>query len=203
MLDNDFTIVFAGDSVTDCGRRTEERSPLGTGYVSLIAGELSRREKRPVIINAGINGNRSSDLEGRWEGDVLNHEPAVISILIGINDTWRRYDRNDPTSPTAFEANCRSMLDRSVTRESTRVVLVEPFLLPVSADQVNWLEDLEEKVSVVRKLSLEYGTFLLPAHEFMTQAAEVHGPAALAPDGVHPSDQGHRILAEKWLELMA
>lgn len=203
MLDNELTIVFAGDSVTDCGRRTEEYSPMGNGYVSLIAGELSRRENKSSIVNAGINGNRSRDLEDRWVADVLHHEPTVISILIGINDTWRRYDRNDPTTPAEFEASCRSMLTRALGGESTRVVLVEPFLLPISAEQVNWLEDLEEKVAVVRKLSLEYGTYLLPAHQFMTQAAEVHGPAALAPDGVHPSDQGHRILAEKWLELMA
>lgn len=203
MSGDNFTIVFAGDSVTDCGRRTDELSPLGNGYVSLLAGKLSGRDQKTVIVNSGINGNRSEDLASRWERDVLVHEPSIVSILIGVNDTWRRFDRDDPTTPAAFEANCRSMLERVVGRDGTKVVLVEPFLLPISAEQNAWLEDLEAKVSVVRALAAEYGTELLSAHEFLTAAAAVYGPEVLAPDGVHPSEFGHQILAEKWLELMS
>jgi len=198
-----FTIVFVGDSVTDCGRRSDDRSPLGDGYVSLLAEKLLARDENSVIVNAGINGNRSQDLAGRWEADVMDHGPSLVSILIGVNDTWRRFDRDDPTTAVAFEANCRSMLERTLERENTKVVLVEPFLLPVSPEQTAWLGDLEAKVAVVRALAAEYGTSLLPAHAFLTEAAAVHGPEALAPDGVHPSAHGHRILADKWLELMS
>lgn len=195
-------IVFAGDSVTDCGRRTNELSPLGNGYVSLLAQKISTHEMKMPIVNVGINGNRSEDLANRWERDVLVHEPAIISILIGVNDTWRKFDRNDPTTPADFEANYRSMLDRAIARENTKVVLVEPFLLPVTPEQNDWLEDLLAKVTVVRTLAAEYGTALLPAHDFMTEAATIYEPGALAPDGVHPSKQGHQILADKWFELM-
>jgi acyl-CoA thioesterase I len=203
MTANNFTIVFAGDSVTDCGRRTDKLAPLGDGYVSLLAEKLFARDENTVIVNAGINGNRSQDLAGRWNEDVLDHGPSVVSILIGVNDTWRRFDRDDPTTAEAFEANCRSMLERTLVRADTTVVLVEPFLLPVSPEQTAWVEDLEAKVAVVRALSAEFGTSLLPAHEFLTEAATVYGPEALAPDGVHLSALGHQLLAGKWLELMS
>lgn len=200
---NNRRIVFAGDSITDCNHLTDEFAPLGGGYVSFIAEELSARDENTVVVNAGISGNRSQDLAGRWDQDVLDHGPDVVSIMIGVNDTWRRFDGDDPTTADAFEANCRSMLERTLINADTKVVMVEPFLLPVSAEQTAWLEDLEAKVSVVRALSAEFGTLLLRAHEFLTEAGAIYGPEVLAPDGVHPSEHGHRILARKWLELMS
>ena len=34
----------------------------------------------------------------------------LLSILIGINDTWRRYDQSSPTSAAEYEANMRTLL---------------------------------------------------------------------------------------------
>ncbi|MGN5734545.1 SGNH/GDSL hydrolase family protein [Arthrobacter psychrochitiniphilus] len=197
------TIVFAGDSITDCNHLTEEFSPFGGGYVSFLAEELLVRDEKTVIVNSGISGNRSQDLAKRWDQDVLEHGPDIVSILIGVNDTWRRFDGGEPTTAEAFESNCRSMLERTLPSGDTQVVMVEPFLLPVTKEQATWLEDLEAKVSVVRALSAEFGTALLKAHEFLTEAATIHSPEVLTADGVHPTTYGHRILAEKWLELMS
>jgi len=35
----------------------------------------------------------------------------------------------------------------------------------------------------------------------LAAAAEDHGAAALAQDGVHPTALGHRLIADAWLEL--
>ncbi|MGC4937500.1 SGNH/GDSL hydrolase family protein [Kribbella sp. DT2] len=191
LLDPRRTIVFAGDSVTDCGRRTDPAG-LGNGYVKFLYDALPG----PRIVNAGISGHRAVDLVARWETDVLAHEPDLVSILVGINDTWRRYDEDDPTSAESFEASYRKLLD---PLRSVRLVLVEPFLVPVDDEQHGWREDLDPKLGVVRRLATEYGALLVPADvEFNALAAEV-GPETLADDGVHPTAAGHRLLAELWL----
>lgn len=191
LLDPRRTVVFAGDSVTDCGRRTDPDG-LGDGYVRNLCSDLG--ERRPVIVNAGISGNRAADLAGRWATDVLAHEPSLVSILIGINDTWRRYDENDPTTPEAFEASYRSLLDPL----TCPVVLMEPFLLPVKDGQEEWREDLDPKLDVVRKLAVEYGAILVPTDVELTKQAASAGAATLAGDGVHPTAAGHRALADLW-----
>ena len=194
-LDPRRTVVFAGDSVTDCGRRTDPDG-LGDGYVRNLYDDLSSRlgERRPKIVNAGISGNRAAELAARWATDVLAHDPSLVSILIGINDTWRRYDENDPTTAEDFEASYRSLLDPL----SCPVVLMEPFLLPVKDGQEEWREDLDPKLEVVRKLAVEYGAILVPTDvELIKQAVSV-GAATLAGDGVHPSAAGHRALADLW-----
>ena len=191
LLDPRRTVVFAGDSVTDCGRRTDP-SGLGDGYVRELSDELG--ERRPTIVNAGISGNRAADLAARWSADVLAHDPSLVSILIGINDTWRRYDENDPTTPEDFEASYRSLLDPL----SCPVVLMEPFLLPVKDGQEEWREDLDPKLEVVRKLAVEYGAILVPTDVELTKQAASAGAATLAGDGVHPTAAGHRALADLW-----
>lgn len=191
LLDPRRTVVFAGDSVTDCGRR-EDPQGLGDGYVRDLFDSLG--PQRPRIVNAGISGNRAADLEARWQTDVLAHEPDVVSVLIGINDTWRRYDKNDPTSTESFERSYRALLEPV----RAKLILVEPFLLAVKEDQDAWREDLDPKIEVVRRLASEYGAVLVPADvEFNLQAATV-GATTLADDGVHPTAAGHRLLADLW-----
>ena len=105
------TTIFIGDSVTDCGRL--ELPPFGDGYVSRIAasGQLEGQ-----VINVGTSGHRLVDLVERWQRDVLGHQPTRLSINIGINDTWRRYDDNDPTDVDDFEANYRLVIDQVLYR---------------------------------------------------------------------------------------
>ncbi|GAB3152014.1 SGNH/GDSL hydrolase family protein [Microbacterium neimengense] len=183
------TVLFAGDSVTDCGRR-EDPSGLGDGYVRLLANDPALAGCR--VINRGVSGDRARDLRARWRSDVAAQEPALVSILVGVNDTWRRFDADDPTSAERFEADYRAMLD--ATR--ARVVLVEPFLLPVRAEQHEWRADLEAKIEVVHRLAFEYRAVLVPADAALSALGD---PAALAPDGVHPSPAGHTALARLWL----
>ncbi|WP_132210047.1 SGNH/GDSL hydrolase family protein [Kribbella steppae] len=195
LLDPRRTLVFAGDSVTDCGRRTDPEA-LGNGYVRNLYDDLGAR--RPRIVNAGISGNRAVDLVSRWSTDVLAHEPSLVSVLIGINDTWRRYDEDDPTTAESFEASYRALLDPL----TCPVVLVEPFLLPVKDGQEAWREDLDPKLDVVRKLAVEYGAILVPADVELNRQASSLGAAALAGDGVHPTAAGHRAIADLWRQVV-
>lgn len=187
--------VFIGDSVTDCGRL--ELPPYGDGYVRDIAtsGRLAGD-----VINVGTSGHRLVDLVARWERDVIQARPTRVSIAIGINDTWRRYDDNDPTSAEAFEADYRSVLVR--TREATgaALVLCEPFLLPVESHMEEWRADLDPKIAVVRRLAHEFDALLVPFDVALRELARTRPMTDLAGDGIHPTALGHRVMADLWLD---
>nr|WP_238355163.1 SGNH/GDSL hydrolase family protein [Kribbella sandramycini] len=190
-MDPRWTVVFAGDSVTDCGRR-DDPAQLGDGYVRDLYDGFGA--DRPRVVNAGISGHRTVDLAARWPTDVLAHQPDLVSILIGINDTWRRYDEDDPTTPESFEASYRELL----APLTCPVVLIEPFVLPVKPSQVMWSEDLDPKLEIVRKLAAEFNAVLVPAFTELTRQALTVGADTLADDGVHPTAAGHRALADLW-----
>jgi len=203
-IPNNYTILFQGDSITDWYRSRENDNDLGTGYVNFIAAYLNATypEKRIKFINRGISGNRVVDLLNRWDEDCIALKPDLVSILIGINDCWRRYDRNDPTSVEDFEKNYRKILTQIKERLDAKIVLCEPFVLPYPEDRKQWREDLDPKIQVVRKLSLEFDTLYVPFDGIFASACAKREPAFWAEDGVHPTYAGHALMAKTWLDVV-
>ncbi|GAA3286244.1 SGNH/GDSL hydrolase family protein [Arthrobacter citreus] len=193
-------LVFAGDSVTDCGRREGAGAGLGNGYVRLLAesGSLAGT----AVLNRGVGGDRTEDLARRWSADVLAESPHAVSVMVGINDTWRRYDAGQETAQGTFLARYRSLLERLAP--DTLVILMEPFLLPVNPDQQAWRQDLDPKIAAVRRLAKEFGAVLVRTDEILNaRVAAGAPPQTLADDGVHPTALGHAAIAEAWLDAVA
>ncbi|RPK66172.1 SGNH/GDSL hydrolase family protein [Streptomyces sp. ADI95-17] len=196
------TLLFIGDSITDAGRDRTDSASLGSGYVNEIARTLHERTNGgpgPAVINRGVNGNRVYDLEARWTTDVIAHRPTVVTVKIGINDTWRRYDSGLASPVDEFEACLDGLLADTARELSARLVVITPFLLPVTAEQEGWFEDLTPRTDAVLRAAKANGARLVRADLAMRQARERYEAAELARDGVHPSPVGHRIIADAWL----
>jgi len=201
IIEDDALVLFQGDSITDAGRNYADGNDLGTGYAMLAAAWFSATypEKRVRFINRGIGGNRACDLRARWQRDCLDLRPDWVSILIGVNDTWRRYDSNDPTPVEAFERDYRAILTAVRDRLRARRIICEPFLLPVPDDRITWREDLDPKITAVRRLAREFGVAYVPLDSLFAAAAARREPAFWLPDGVHPTPVGHALIAQAWL----
>lgn len=198
-------VLFQGDSITDAGRSRENDADMGRGYAMMTAAWFSALSpaKRVRFINRGISGNRAKDLVARWETDALALQPDWISILIGINDTWRRYDRNDPTSAQDYESAYRQVLTQTRERLKARLIICEPFLLPVPEDRVKWREDLDPKIDAARRLAREFDALYVALDGVFAAAATRREPSYWAADGVHPTPAGHALIAHAWLRAVA
>ncbi|UMP05300.1 GDSL-type esterase/lipase family protein [Amycolatopsis sp. EV170708-02-1] len=189
-------LLFAGDSITDSSRDRTDPASLGKGYVRQIADLLG---DGPEVVNRGINGNRIYDLEARWAADVLAADPTVLTVKIGINDTWRTFDRGLSSPIGKFRDAYSRLLAGAREHLPAELYVITPFLLPVEPEQQDWVADLAPRIETAIDVATEFGARLIRADLFMPRAAEEHGAATLAPDGVHPSPLGHRLLAEAWL----
>ncbi|KZE74750.1 SGNH/GDSL hydrolase family protein [Paenibacillus elgii] len=203
-IEDGAVVLFQGDSITDCGRNREAGSDLGRGYALIASALFASKypEKQVQFINRGISGNRVKDLQQRWQEDCLDLKPTWVSIYIGINDTWRRYDRNDPTSVEAFAEGYRDLIVRTKETLDAKLILVEPFVLPVPEDRKRWREDLDPKINAVRELAREFETLYVPLDGLFAAASTKAPSAYWAPDGVHPSPAGHALIANAWLETV-
>ena len=91
-------ILFIGDSITDCNRNYDlapgVSSSWGEGYVNIINAYTTAffPEKELMIVNRGISGDTIVKMAARWEKDVFELQPNWVTIMIGINDIWRRFD---------------------------------------------------------------------------------------------------------------
>jgi len=204
MLKPKDVLVFQGDSVTDCECSKNDNHYLGYGYVSLIAGKLLAKypELELTIYNKGISGNRIYDLEERWSKDCLDLKPTVLTILIGINDTWRRFDSNIVSNPEDFKDTYKRLLDETVEKVNATLVLMDPFVLPYPKDRIMWREDLEARITIVRELAKEYKAFYVPLDGLFYQASIATPYEYWCLDGVHPTLAGHGLIADAWLKTV-
>lgn len=197
-------VLLTGDSITDWGRDRSDPTSLGHGYAGIVAALAGAR--RPdldlAFFNRGVGGDTAAMLHARWEADALALEPTVISVLVGVNDTWRRYDSGAATSTARYAYELSTMLASARERLGARFVLVEPFLTPVDEAQHVWREDLDPRIGVVRRLAAEHDAVLVPADGLFAAAVVRSTPAAWCYDGVHPTPAGHGLLAEAWLRAV-
>ncbi|MHB8962568.1 MAG: SGNH/GDSL hydrolase family protein [Saccharofermentanales bacterium] len=203
---NGQTVLFQGDSITDCGRDREDITSLGDGYPAKIA-EIYKVLFPGVdvhFVNKGVSGARIPDLIVRYIEDIMDIAPDFISIFIGINDVWRRYDSNDPSTIDAFRDHYEYLLKMIKSHmPETKIMLIEPFVLNSLPDRASWREDLDPKIQVVREMASLYADYYLPLDGIM--AANCTGrytAQELAEDGVHPSAKGHAIIAEAYLKIL-
>lgn len=197
-------ILFIGDSITDVGRTQTKYGALGHGYPLLISGALTKGYPTEAIefFNRGISGNQVSDLKTRFETDCLALNPDVVSILIGINDTWHTVGTKQFGTPAAaekFETDYREILNQLKQARVKKIILLEPFVLPYPADRKTWRCDLDPKIQIVRKLALEFDTLFVPLDGIFNQLGIRYVFDKFTLDGVHPTPAGHQVIAKQWL----
>ena len=204
-------IVFLGDSITQQGEDFED------GFISLIRQNLS--EDKFELIGKGISGNKVSDLLTRYKSDVLDLNPDLVFIYIGINDVWHKYDFGTGSDIDLYEKGLRSIIS-DINSLGSKIVLCTPtvigentgdFELGNQFKNVETMEkmngDLDTFSDVVRKLSNEYETELLDLRKiFMDYLAEnnLNNDAAgiLTTDGVHLNKQGNKLIADQMIKFI-
>ncbi|MGY5764933.1 SGNH/GDSL hydrolase family protein [Brachybacterium sp. DNPG3] len=198
------TLLFIGDSITDCGRN-DDPDGLGYGYVRLLAEHFAAHEPTATVVNRGISGNKVRDLVARFDEDCLDLEPDVVTVYIGVNDTWHGFSHNDPVSQEDFESGYRHLLDQlSARRPAAPVLMIIPFVADIDEEKASFHADLDQKVAIVRRLAKEFRHPVVDLEEVLEEAWAVgHTPAGIAEDGVHPTIAGHRLIADAWLEVFA
>ena len=202
------SILFIGDSVTDVGRDRTNDVDLGQGYPLMIATALKERyaELELTFSNRGIGGDKLKDMAARWEVDCLSLNPTVVSILIGINDTWHAVGQDQFGSQEdlqQFEQLYRTLLTTLVENSVRQIILMEPFVLPYPTDREMWRSDLDSRIQVVRKLAYEFQADLIPLDGLLNAIGIKQGFALLTgEDGVHPTQKGHELIAKIWLDAV-
>ncbi len=203
------TILFIGDSITDCGRRALH-GPLGVGYVRLFA-ELHFVRKPDTtlnIINKGIGGNTILDLDYRWERDAIAHAPDWLVVKIGINDVSHYVCNKQPVvTPDLFERHYRKVLDR--TREALpecRILLLTPFYMSTDhcadSHRGRMGASVVDYARIVKNLGEDYDAKLVDMHSIFANHLQCRHNSAFGREPIHPNETGAMILAEAVYEAL-
>lgn len=203
-------LLFQGDSITDAGRdraRTgaNDIRALGLGYPLLLAAELRTQyaERDLQVFNRGISGNTVPNLQARWQADAIALNPAILSILIGVNDIWHVIGKPHEGAAARYEAGYASLLAGTRTAlPGVRLVVMEPFVLRTGSVSDAWFPEFDDFRSAARQVAKGAGATFVPLHDVLQGLARKSSPAYWAADGVHPTLAGHQAIARQWVKMV-
>ncbi len=198
-------ILFQGDSITDCGRDRSDIHNLGNGYAKFSAELIAAKypDVEFEFINQGIGGDRAESLLARWENEAIAHDPDVISILIGVNDTWHHSNPADNWMKHSYFEHCyRSILTALKEKTHAKIIMIEQFLL-YTPDKAYFREDLAPKIEITRKLAREFADAYIPMDGLFAKASVEKEPTYWAADGVHPTEAGAKLMAGYYLDAIS
>lgn len=197
-------ILFQGDSITDGnrGRSLDPNHILGHGYQFIVAADFGGHlpQRHLTFINRGVSGNTVADLTKRWDKDTLALKPDILSILIGVNDL------NRGVAVEQYEKAYDELLqDTLKALPNVRLVICEPFGLPVGGKKAGW-DDYSAKLAkfraVAEKLANRYHAPFVRFQEVFDDAARQTPADYWIWDGVHPTYNGHQLMADEWVRTV-
>lgn len=200
-------ILFIGDSITDCGRNYQDEYDLGNGF-SQLAGNLVLGKYPTLdltVHNRGINGDKLSDLSARWSKDCLALRPDTVTVLIGVNDIWhnRSMDRLiDEAYLAEFDRTYRKLLiELKETNPKVQLIILQPFILPMSIDRLEWRQELQQMHRVIEAIAKDFQADYIEVDDYLMSLSKEIPPQKLTSnDGIHPTQIGHGVIANLWLE---
>lgn len=197
-------IVAFGNSITS------RRASIDSVFADRLPNVLASYGISSDVINSGVGSSHSGRLEDndfakvrhgmdRFDTDVLAHNPDVVIIGFGTNDAY--IDGDDPDGPSRislrqYRANLCEMV-RKLKERGAFVILVAPS--PFAFPQERMYQDrrLYIYVNMVRHLAKELQVGLSDNYLLFQEYGEKTGSYAnLMPDGVHPNDEGHKLIAD-------
>ncbi len=214
------TVLFQGDSITDCGRTRDvglidahAPTAYGTGYAFMSTARLSLAHPGEYRFeNRGISGNRIVDLYARIKIDILNLRPDYLTILIGINDVWHEINRKNGVAAEKYERIYRILLDEILAElPDVKILLLTPYVLQGTAtvsdeDPQKWETFRREtalRAEAVKRIAADYPVWLCETQPLFDEAEKVVPKGILLVDGVHPGVAGDALLSDavcRWFE---
>jgi lysophospholipase L1-like esterase len=197
-------ILFQGDSITDGnrGRNADPNHILGHGYQALIASRFGAdlTGRNLVFMNRGVSGNTVSALAKRWQTDTIDLKPDLLSILIGVNDL------SFGVSAEQYEQQYDQLLAYTVKAlPNVRLVLCEPFGLPVGqkkGDWENYRAEIAARDDIVNRLGEKYHAPVVRFQKMFESATNRAAAEYWIWDGVHPTYAGHQLMADEWVRTV-
>jgi lysophospholipase L1-like esterase len=205
VLQNVHTVVCLGDSITQFGEGPG-------GYVWLVRHYLDDLYPAQAIdvVNAGVSGNTSQDMIDRFQKDVLDRKPDLLTISVGVNDVWHGFYDNHPNGDgpggvplDVFRKNVDSMVTQAQAA-GARVVILSNTVIYEDPDSPENKKDRAYNDALHDIAKNHHALFINYQEPFWDILNAYHKDAGgrdnfLTVDGVHMNAQGNKVMAHTLL----
>lgn len=186
------TLVCFGDSLTHSD----------PGYVSVLQERLPENK----IINAGVGGDKTISALMRFRKDVLDLKPDALSIFFGTNDSQvgRGCWADEPMiSAEAYRCNLVWLVHVARLNGIKKISIATPLAAPEGKVWHEQGDVYTEYCKAARVAANEMKVRYVPLDTMSLDEWKRHPGHTgllLTRDGVHPTDEGYKMIAETFLK---
>jgi lysophospholipase L1-like esterase len=183
---------------------------LGDSITEMWALDVFFEGTNGSIINRGIGGDRTIFARRRFDADVLQINPRLLVIKIGVNNAWDLdiwWDATLRREPSAIEEEIVGDLVAMVSAARERGIAVAlcsilPTDIPFNGNTAVRNALIARVNPRLRALAAARGAVYVDYHSQLTAEDGLTLRAGLADDGLHPHVLGYRIMASTLLETL-
>ena len=177
------TILFFGDSIT-AGYGLDDSA---NAFPGLIQEKIDSLNLNYTVINSGLSGETTAGGKSRIDW-ILNQDIDIFLLELGANDGLRGV----PLSET--RANLQAIINTVQEKSPDTKIILAGMQLPPNMGQEYTTEFKELFIEIAATNDIAFIPFILK---------DVGGIAALNQnDGIHPTEEGHQIIAQTVWEIL-
>ncbi|MDQ8734508.1 SGNH/GDSL hydrolase family protein [Paenibacillus sp. LHD-38] len=181
--------IFTGDSITHGAQHTNGFRSYVEHFQERLRWEL--RQFHDVVINTGISGHTASDLLETFDERITRFSPAVVFVMIGMNDCTR-----GQSGCLLFKNNLAQIIHR--IREIGAIpVLQTPNPIDIKNDRTR--AELAGYVEIIREEALAKNLVLIDHYAYWQSQKPNQGDVRgdWLNDTIHPNQYGHMEMTRK------
>ncbi|MDB5198190.1 MAG: family lipolytic protein [Chitinophagaceae bacterium] len=190
-------IIFFGDSIT-------EQAVNPGGFIVKMDSMLKKNNLKDdyTLVGAGISSNKVYDLYLRLEDDVLNKNPDIVMIFIGVNDVWHKRTMGTGTDADKFERFYSAIL-KKLADKNIKVIICTPAVIGEKIDFSNEQDgDLNKYSNIIRNMATKNNLPLIDLRKAFLEYGLKNNPGnkdrgILTTDGVHLNNAGNQLVADE------
>jgi lysophospholipase L1-like esterase len=183
-------IVAMGDSTTagtPAFLSPAEAPPAGRGdATSQYAHWLMQSRPDWEVLNRGVNGERSDQIRGRFERDVIAQRPAVVVLIAGVNDVYQ----GRPAAHVIEQL--RWMFDRA---RQAGIRVVAGTIVPYNAATLDQNARMREINDWIRQQAAPTAGIVVAETRAAVAAPGKPDTLSETADQLHPTPAGYRAMA--------
>jgi len=200
-------VIFVGNSITEAG-----------AYVSYIYLYYMTHfpDRKLVILNGGIGGDKASDIYRRLDYDILAKKPNVLVLTFGMNDTGYfefNGDNADKTAQERIAASRRSyeQIEKRLLQlpDLRKVLMSSPPYDETSKFNKNLFKGKHKAMQEIvafqeaaaTKNNWPFVDLFRPMTDLNVRLQQKDSAfTMIGPDRIHPGNGGHLVMASLFLK---
>jgi len=186
-------IVFLGDSlIFGYGVMPNEN------WVSLI-----KKQGEVEVINKGINGNFTYEMNNRFESDVVNNNPEYVFLMGGSNDLIFNIGKAEDVI-----ANIKKIINKAI-EANIKIIIGIPLLTDGEMAEKAWSDGVdynlvnEELILIseqIKEIEKEQDITVIDFMETFNNKVNQSNKEEYLIDGLHPKSKGQKLMFETFNE---